>query len=96
MFNLGRVQSVFAKCGSHSTTNTTPFVILTAGSLYGMMMETIRLTERGCGQADVESLAVTLWVFFLNAHCYPSSYILKTQNFKYTFFNACIHTCRNL
>jgi len=94
MFNLGRVQSVFAKCGSHSTTNTTPFVILTAGSLYGMMMETIRLTERGCGQADVETLAVTLG-FLKKMHTATQAHILKTQNFKYTFFNACIHTRQN-
>jgi len=26
-----------------------PFAISMAGSLYGIMMETIRLTERGCG-----------------------------------------------
>ena len=80
MFNLGRVQSVFAKCGSHSTTNTTPFVILTAGSLYGMMMETIRLTERGCGQADVETLAVTLG-FFLNCTLLPKLIYFKNTKF---------------
>ena len=50
MVNLGRVPSVFPKCGSHSTTSTTLFVILMAGSFYGMTMKTIRLTEGGVSQ----------------------------------------------
>ncbi len=49
MVNLGRVPSVFPKCGSHSATSSTLFAILMTGLFYGTTTEIIRSTERGRG-----------------------------------------------